>query len=92
MKFENSTFICDECEREYNEDDDAGNEDQHLCPVCASELYNTFIKSPCLICGKPMGKNSDAWYNSNDQYAHGKCIEKLSDNEIEDGEWSNGYD
>lgn len=93
MRFEGEldTVECESCGRTVSTEDDEGWEDNHLCPGCRSRLYKEFLITPCTICGKPMGKNSDPWYNPDEEYAHGRCIESLSDSQLEEGEWSNEH-
>lgn len=92
MRFIGDTFICDECGHECSENDDSGNEDERICQICASGRYNEYLKTLCALCGKPMGDdNSDPYWNPNEEYAHGKCVEKLSDKEQMDQEWSNEW-
>lgn len=65
---------------------------REMCPVCASKQYNSFLKEPCKICGKPMSDNpSDCFWNACEEYAHKSCVEKLSNDEVEEGEWCNEY-
>ena len=92
MKFKGETVECESCGIEFNEDDDNRHPDADdpLCPVCASKQYNNFLKESCKICGKPMGDNpSDCFWNGCEEYAHKSCVEKLSDDEVENGEWYN---
>jgi len=63
--------------------------DDSLCPGCQSRLYQEFIKSPCKLCGEPMGKGGEAMYQE-DEAAHMACWEKLPDGDDKD-EWYDGY-
>ena len=85
------TLICDDCFREFSEWDDSGFEDEIVCPVCNAKRIVEYLKSPCKICGKPMGKDKHPFFNIDNDSAHGECVSKLSDKEFEEGEWSDEY-
>lgn len=87
MRFEGDTFFCDYCGREFSYLDDAGFEDDRVCPICASKAFNDFLNSKCVVCGKRMGHDEDPWSNLDEQYCHEKCINQLSEKTIEDEEW-----
>jgi len=94
MRFKGDTVTCESCGIEINEDDDHRHPDadEHCCPVCATRAYNNWLKEECQICKKPMGDEpSDAFYNFNSDSAHKSCVDKLSDEEIEESEWCNEY-
>jgi len=92
MRFKGETIICMSCGRKISEEDDCGYEDNPLCSGCSAREYKAYLKIPCALCGKPLGENADPWHNDYDEYAHGKCAEKLTDKEIEEKEWYNMAD
>lgn len=92
MRFKGETITCDICGAEISENNNVGFEDTILCRGCSAVEYKNFLESPCIICGKPMKEDtSDTWYNSDSDYAHGKCIKTLTDQQIEDDGWTNEY-
>lgn len=93
MNIEGFTVFCDDCNEEFSEFDDEGVfEDETVCPVCVAKRYNNWMNSPCKICGKPLRENlTNIWRNADDDYAHEKCIKKLSEEQIEEGEWTDEY-
>ena len=94
MRFKGETFICELCGKEYSPIDNAGYEDEDICDVCGSRRFKAYIESLCHFCKKPMGKEDiNPFYSGAlDEYAHSKCIEKLSDDEIDEGEWNSCWD
>jgi len=88
MRFRGEIIHCETCGREISEEDDCGWEDNPLCPECSAIAYSEYINTPCGICGKKMKEDlSEPWVNCNEEYAHGKCAEKLSEKKIEEDEW-----
>lgn len=87
MRFKGDTFFCDYCGREFSEDDDAGFEYDRVCNICASRLYNDFLNSKCIVCGKKMGKDEDPWTNFREENCHSKCIKEIPDDKLEEDEW-----
>jgi len=89
MRFKGETVTCEGCGREISEEDDQGYEDTPLCSGCSAREYQIYLKIPCALCGKPMGENADPWCNIDEEYAHDKCIKKLTDEQVEEAEWYN---
>jgi len=78
MKFEGNTIECEDCEIVINENDNAAHpeEDADRCRACSAARYNDFIKQPCKLCNKPLGKG-DLWVDEDmENYAHKVCGEK----------------
>jgi hypothetical protein len=91
MKFEDDedNFICDDCGEEFPDDYNAGFEEEQVCSGCANNRYLIWLESPCVLCGKPMKIETKSYYYDPDSNsAHKSCVNKLSDDEIEDKEWS----
>jgi len=91
MRFKGETVHCESCNREIAEEDDMGWEDNPLCSGCSARAYQAFINTPCKICGKKMGKESNPFYDENQDWAHGNCVDKLSDEELEEQCWSDDW-
>jgi len=91
LRFKGYTVICDDCFEEFNEWDDSGYEDECICLTCGAKRMNNYLNSPCRICGKPMGHDKQPFFNVDGEPAHGKCIETLSEEELEKEEWSDEY-
>ena len=90
MKFKGhyETESCDDCGREIATAHDFGFEDVHLCSGCSARRHQDFVKTPCKLCNKLMGDVYPYW-NPDGDFAHEQCINKLTEEEIEDGEWTN---
>lgn len=90
MRFDGEwdTAICEDCDRTVSESDDCGWEDTSLCSGCSARRTQEFVNSPCNLCKKPMGKDSDGMWNCDGETAHTKCVKKLSEKKQEEQEWS----
>lgn len=93
MRFKDDldTVECEDCGREINVVDDNGFEDESLCKACSLKRQIAFENSICPICKKKIGKTSEVFFNTEEeyQYAHKQCVETLS--EKEQCDWSDDW-
>ena len=92
FKGDEDNFICDYCGEEFPSDYHSGSEDEDICCGCAQHAYLEWKKSPCKLCGKPMEQEEEeAYWNCDGDSAHKSCINKLTEEQIEEEEWTNDY-
>ena len=85
-------FICDDCLEEFPDDYCSWSEDEQICYGCMQERYLKWKEEPCVLCGKPMKiEEKGCFHNPDSDYAHKSCVDKLTEKQLMEQEWSDEY-
>jgi hypothetical protein len=64
---------CDDCYKEINDETRHPWFEEDFCLSCGAFKVEAFRKTPCLICGKPIG-DEEVMFNDDNDVAHKRCI------------------